>query len=357
MISGGWAPVKELGPTSAIAWAEHGAGPEEFDCEVGYATWQESWSDSQQEWCCREYGRGCPPVNTSQYTSFCNAEYNRLTDYAEGWTEGKQEFCCQHFKRMCSQPRVMSFYMYRAQSDKSYPMENVNMADLPGVMWYLHNEVVVSTPRKFNITRILRYKVTVRNTQDLYMATRRQFGSYVAFDGAMCTVPDCDNIWMRYGFVVGCQSLNVSMQNYVPFSQVGCEPPRCRPGSWYSLPGPCPSKHFSNKSSSCRSMMPGGACTVGEKWGQECTYWTEPAGEIRLDDVVGIKNYTKLRYNRSFYEYNVTSDRGRNFSWWNGRHDQANCSWRMEQVKALFETLYPTTDPELRDSEPPPCTT
>ena len=33
-------------------------------------------------------------------------------------------------------------------------MRNVNAANLPGVLWYLHNEVVERTPRKFGITSL-----------------------------------------------------------------------------------------------------------------------------------------------------------------------------------------------------------
>jgi hypothetical protein len=32
--------------------------------------------------------------------------------------------------------------VYRAQGETTYPPENVNVADLGGVMWYLHNEIV-----------------------------------------------------------------------------------------------------------------------------------------------------------------------------------------------------------------------
>mmetsp|Transcript_57776 Transcript_57776/g.174691 ORF Transcript_57776/g.174691 Transcript_57776/m.174691 type:complete len:224 (-) Transcript_57776:103-774(-) len=220
-------------------------------------------------------------------------------------------------------------------------------------MWYLHNEVVVSTPRKYDITRIMRFKVTMRNTPELYADTHRQFGPYVAFDSAMCTVPYCDKIWLKYGFVVGCQPLNVSMQNYVQPSSRGCTGRACKPGAWYSMPGPCPAKYYNEKTDNCTLQMPGGACD-NEPWGRTCTYTMEPAGEVRLDQIVGIANYTEFRYSGS-YEYDATADRGNNFSWWDGRHDQVNCTWRMNQVQNLFETYFPSADPMLLQAEPPPC--
>eukprot|EP00443_Scrippsiella_acuminata_P048635 CAMPEP_0115210618 /NCGR_PEP_ID=MMETSP0270-20121206/22340_1 /TAXON_ID=71861 /ORGANISM="Scrippsiella trochoidea, Strain CCMP3099" /LENGTH=594 /DNA_ID=CAMNT_0002624279 /DNA_START=60 /DNA_END=1844 /DNA_ORIENTATION=+ len=112
-------------------------------------------------------------------------------------------------------PSQMTFYMYRAQSDDEYLPENVNAADLAGLMWYLHNEVVPSVPRKFGVTRILRYMVTMQNTQEFYGTYPKQFGPFVAFDSAKCTAPHCDSIWKKYGFVIGCQNLDRYVANYV----------------------------------------------------------------------------------------------------------------------------------------------
>eukprot|EP00446_Apocalathium_sp_SHHI-4_P079332 CAMPEP_0177487408 /NCGR_PEP_ID=MMETSP0369-20130122/29606_1 /TAXON_ID=447022 ORGANISM="Scrippsiella hangoei-like, Strain SHHI-4" /NCGR_SAMPLE_ID=MMETSP0369 /ASSEMBLY_ACC=CAM_ASM_000364 /LENGTH=505 /DNA_ID=CAMNT_0018963707 /DNA_START=1 /DNA_END=1518 /DNA_ORIENTATION=- len=120
--------------------------------------------------------------------------------------------------KLCKEPSgmaKMAFYVYRAQSDSEYPLENVNVADLPGVMWYLHNEVVPSVPRKFGVTRVMRYKLTMKNTEEFYSQFPKQFGPFVAFDSAKCTAPWCNEIWEKHGFVIGCQNLDRYVANYV----------------------------------------------------------------------------------------------------------------------------------------------
>lgn len=37
---------------------------------------------------------------------------------------------------------LLTFCMYRAQENNTYPIENVKMGTLGGMMWYLHNEIV-----------------------------------------------------------------------------------------------------------------------------------------------------------------------------------------------------------------------
>jgi len=117
--------------------------------------------------------------------------------------------------RDAQEMQTMTFYMYRAQSDVLHPFENLNAGDLAGIMWYLHNEIVQTTPRNFNVTRILRYKVTVKNPAEFFHEFGKQFGPYVPFDNAKCAVMGCNEIWSQHGFVVGCKNLDRRMGNYV----------------------------------------------------------------------------------------------------------------------------------------------
>mmetsp|Transcript_98343 Transcript_98343/g.220159 ORF Transcript_98343/g.220159 Transcript_98343/m.220159 type:complete len:436 (+) Transcript_98343:75-1382(+) len=290
----------------------------------------------------------------------CDSGYNEST-WETNWTQDQMNWCCENQGIACPQPRKMVFYMYRAQSDADYPMINVNMADLPGVMWYLHNEVVVSTPRKYNVTRIVRWKVTMKTTQESYMIRQRQFGPFTAFDLGKCTVPNCPHVFEKFGYVVGCQNTDSTqgLGNYVSLTTIPCTPPDCKEGAWYSLPGPCPIKMIDSKDEYCNETMPGGECPSDDVTGTPgCTFYSTWAGEVRLDELVGISDYHEFWLTRQ-QEYNVNEDAGVcdpgfNCSFWNGRNDQEKCAWRMQQVEYLFaQKYYYQFEPTL--AEPPPC--
>ena len=139
---------------------------------------------------------------------------------------------------------AMYFYMYRGQSDHNYPMNNVDMADLAGVMYYLHHEIVKTnaTPgvRMNGITRILRWLVTVRPSQEVEEG--RTFMPFVAFDSGRCSVPGCNRLWDHYGFAVGCQRLSQGTDLKYAYQS-----PNNPFGVWYSLPGPCPALRVGEK--------------------------------------------------------------------------------------------------------------
>ena len=137
----------------------------------------------------------------------------------------------------------MFFYMYRAQSDHNYVMVNVDMADLPGVMYYLHHEIIKNnaTPgvRMNGITRILRFLVSMRPSPEL-ARQMKVFMPFVAFDEGRCSVPGCNKLWSHYGFAVGCQKQGASTGFAYSTSEDAS-------GAWFSLPGACPALSVGDK--------------------------------------------------------------------------------------------------------------
>jgi len=215
---------------------------------------------------------------------------------------------------------LTAFYAYRAQSDATYPLENVNAADLGGVLWYLQNEVLTMCPRKFDITRILRFKVTAR----------WPYLPYVAFDSARCTVQDCPTFLREGQYRLGCQTIGIYDTH---------------PAHWLSLPGPCPSQDLTHKTQLCKLREPGGAChTLAQLMVPEsasnCTYYAEPVGELRLEEITGITNYSEF-CEKGGMEYNTTTGAGRHMDFWDGLDDHANNTRRMKALEAAFKDHYP----------------
>eukprot|EP00435_Cladocopium_sp_Y103_P064158 s199_g25.t2 len=198
----------------------------------------------------------------------------------------------------------MSFYMYRAQSDTSYPPENCDLASAAGVMWYLHNEVVKLCPRHYNISRVIRYNVTVFNPPSVYAMRQGQFGPFVAFDYGQCTVPDCPHLWEQYGYAVGCQKQDVTRWKY-------------EDSFWYSLPGKCPSQKWSNKSSECAAQELGGNCSQPNGT-QTCTWHAEQVGEVLVNDLSGISDLAAFCAAGNV-EYDENTDKGRGCSFWDDK--------------------------------------
>lgn len=109
--------------------------------------------------------------------------------------------------------------------------------------------------RKFNISRLTRFKVTYRATKELY-GQSKNFDHFVAFDKAKCTVPlgtlklthvlaefelrpGCSMIhWDPLGYVLGCTLLGRGFLECL--AERKNDPGRVAlPGeaAWYSLPG------------------------------------------------------------------------------------------------------------------------
>lgn len=250
-----------------------------------------------------------------------------------------------------SSPTLMTFYQYRAQSGvipKDRLWENMNLANLGGVMFYLHNEVVDKDGEmmdesghkttKFQVDRILRFKVTMRNSDALWKKFRSQFGQFIQFDYGQATfgMPDhvkkCNAIWSEFGYEVGCQANPSGVSAYDE-------------GYWTSWPGRCPSMPFTSKApqgghaktAECLKEQPGGSC--GSPDGTfNCIWHVEEAGFIMLDDLVGT-DIAKL-YLSGGWQYEKSSDTGEGTSFWSGKKDKARCKAREEKLLNLFAEKY-----------------
>merc|ERR1719343_833198 len=106
------------------------------------------------------------------------------------------------------------------------------------------------------------------------------------------------------------------------------------------MPGPCPEQDIKHKSSHCQTASPGGYCK-GTPTGQgNCTWTYEEAGEINIDDLVGItKKYGSHKNfcNKGCLEYEKygrNKDKGRCIDWWDHRMDLKADQQRMDEVDA-----------------------
>eukprot|EP00932_Pfiesteria_piscicida_P001275 SRR837773.11243.p2 GENE.SRR837773.11243~~SRR837773.11243.p2 ORF type:complete len:257 (-),score=111.53 SRR837773.11243:20-760(-) len=221
---------------------------------------------------------------------------------------------------------------------------------MAGVMWYIHNEVVscvyndCQQVRRFGIDRIRRYKVSYKPTQPLVDAGMN-FGIRYAFDSGVCTGPwVCEDQFNKYGYFLGCNKLSSGF----PFPTW----PVYYDGTWYSLPGSCPTKKYMDQSMECRADQPGGVCDAPNGNGT-CTYHAEDAGFILLDDLEKLTNYTDFKLNGG-EEFNQTLDVGVNMSFWDHMNSTEANAARVQAANDLFKAKYPGM-PHDDDLPNPPC--
>lgn len=239
-----------------------------------------------------------------------------------------------------SEAPLQTFYIYRVQNAKdNYLWENVNAANLAGAMWYLHNEVVIAARgRKFGASKIVRYKLTMRATTPLWKQGMN-FGIRYAFDAGRCAGPGtCQDQYDNYGYFVGCNYVG----NY-PTGQWRWEN-RYPNAIWYSLPGPCSSMEYSQRTPLCDRLQPGGHCNGTNVTGQgNCTYIVEPAGEITIDEMEHFGNYYGF-LRRGGREYDPKTDRGNHTGFWNGKRNAWMCKRRVDIARRHFARKYGKDD-------------
>jgi hypothetical protein len=274
---------------------------------------------------------------------------------------------------------LFTFYAYRAQNENTYPPENVNLASLGGVLWYIHNELINHCAtergngefgfRRFKTARILRYKITMKATQPLY-ELGMNFASRVAFDfgkntGAWEHFRDAVS-YFKFGYNVGCNVVGEGPYPLCPSGQGKWEnfcPIEYTTAYWYSFPGKCPTADLQGKTPLCESELPGGACKTVPTGQGNCTYHWEDAGWINMDDLSGITAKYGSHYEfckANCLEYNKFDtkpgandrDQGRCISFWNDRKNRQACDRRQQAVLNEFFKKYPTMPRELA---PPVC--
>lgn len=307
-----------------------------------------------RSWSCRGActGGGCCNAADCFWECMQNEAYRGICN-STFWNAG--EFRCDLFAHpkaysnettppVPQQPRapLVHFYVYRAMNDDKYELDNVDAANLAGEMYYVNHEVVSSScPRHYDITRIVRLKVTMRPTLEVYNSgsAHPNFMPFITFDFGACSGAGCPKLWAKYGFNPGCQRATFADSGAFRY-------PR---GVWYSFPGSCPSRKFGQKTGDCTLQEPGGRCLAptGER---DCTWHLEPAGEISVDELSGITNYTEFCA-RHKKEYSLETDRGTGFHFWDDRKNATRCQERIDAAQALFARKYPTM-PLYPD---PPC--
>jgi len=163
-----------------------------------------------------------------------------------------------------------------------------------------------------------------------------------------------------------------------------CKGKDCNAGVWYSLPGSCPTEGFTNdqisgnadtqdvtkaKSAQCLKDFPGGRCDT-VSGAPDCTFHSEEAGEIMLDELAGIDDYNHF-WNTSYVEcvrdvsaglhdgpclhkkeFDVDLDQGFGCSFWDAAKDRKKAAKRMQAVRDLFKKHYPHLPADL---EEPAC--
>jgi len=231
---------------------------------------------------------------------------------------------------------IHTFYMYRAQGANDYPWQSVNTGNLAGVMWYLHNEVVVETPRKYGISRIVRMKFQTTSTKSL-SELGLNFGVRFAYDTGMCTgagpingYASCRDIYERLGHFVGCNYLG----DYpFPMASKGF-PSFYDGGMWYSVPKE-------------------GACLGAPNGQDDCTYFYEEAGSIDIGDLYDMGyGYWDWYNNPESKEFVADDDAGVGCDFWNGKEDKEANKKRVQRALDLFHEKYPDVPGEEKYPDP-----
>mmetsp|Transcript_31248 Transcript_31248/g.72276 ORF Transcript_31248/g.72276 Transcript_31248/m.72276 type:complete len:454 (+) Transcript_31248:40-1401(+) len=251
----------------------------------------------------RQIEQGCAPGFCSSSGCTCIPNYDQI--------DGSH----------CAVPLAnhkMSFFVYEVLGDDSNTNECshgfAKAYSLQAVLWYLHNEVVnQSCPRAQNLTRVVRCRATVYNTEQPFLEWKGQFGPYTTFNkDGRCTSPACGKVWSKFGYVTGC----------LP---------------WAPFMGGFSYGNASHLYSFPEEQYAGRKCATPDG-SKNCTWSMEPAGEIRLDDLENISDYREFCA-KGGKEYDKHSDAGKGCSFWNNQRSTLENAGRTARLQHLFQEL------------------
>jgi hypothetical protein len=83
---------------------------------------------------------------------------------------------------------------------------------------------------------------------------------------------------------------------------------------------------------------------------RDCTYRVEEAGEVSIDELTGIKNYTSFCAENSL-EFDKHTDRGVNSRFWDGFHQMPMCRHRIRMLNEAFRKKYPHLPPDSSENQ------
>merc|ERR1719217_719854 len=157
--------------------------------------------------------------------------------------------------------------------------------------------------------------------------------------------------WDEFGYIVGCGNIgDWPHQDWTSGK-------RYPQATWYSLAGECPAMPFNEADDYCKMGMPGGLCKDPTGAGN-CTYSYEEAGEIDIDELVGITPKWKSRADfcrRCHTEGSAWSRGGCGLRFWgNNIWDERAAKYQVKAALDLFHEKYPN-DPKDEDLPQPPC--
>ena len=237
-------------------------------------------------------------------------------------------------------PRMLTFTMYRAQCSKEVSCRagdasphtltgNIDMANLEGVLSYIHNELLGyvgcnrytgEVNRPMDISRITRWNVTMMNTEDV---APHQFAAFDAFD--------------------------IGRNRGLPAVNVGCRHPwynhdrPYRKAIYYSLPGRCSTMEWGSKTEACKTAERGGQCPPGQKPSGVvgCTWQAEPIGTLDIDELSGILDRRQFCLDGG-QDWRKQTDSGTaGMCFWDGLHDPKRNAERASRLNQMFMRKYP----------------